>query len=162
MADFYTDVIVKDPRFVSVDRVADVALLEPTMRENVRAILAAATAQGLSLMVFETYRSQQRQHDLFVKGQTQLAHVGVHHYGLACDIVKSVGGQPSWDGSFDFLGTLAKQHGLIWGGDWGNPAVHHDFRDMDHLQRCSLAKQPGLFAGSWYPDAAYDPYTDKG
>jgi len=82
----------------------------------------------------------------------------VHHYGLACDIVKSINGQPSWKGDFSILGQMAHAHGLIWGGDWGTPSVHHSFIDSDHVQRCSIAKQGSLFLEKWYPDDNYDPY----
>jgi hypothetical protein len=33
-------------------------------------------------MIFETYRSQERQQVLFEQGATQLRTVGVHHHGL--------------------------------------------------------------------------------
>lgn len=157
MSNFYTDVIQQDPRFLSTARIDDVALLEPVTRAVVQAIIQDAKTHGMDLMVFETYRSQARQQMLFNQGATKLRTVGVHHYGLACDLVKDVGGSPSWKGDFSLLGVLAKSHGMIWGGDWGAPQVHHSFIDSDHVQRCSLAAQVGLFAGTWYPDANYNP-----
>jgi hypothetical protein len=95
---------------------------------------------------------------LFNQGATKLRKVGVHNYGLACDIVKSINGQPSWKGDFSMLGQLARDHGLIWGGDWGNPTIHHTFVDAVHVQRCTVSRQAALFRGDWYPDDAYDPY----
>jgi hypothetical protein len=162
MGNFYTDVIQKDSRFRSTKRVSDPALLEPAMRAAVQAVIADAEAHGIKLMIFETYRSQERQVELFNQHASQLKKVGVHHYGLACDIVKDVNGEPSWKGSFSFLQALAKAHGLIWGGDWGTPNVHHSFQDTDHVQRCSVADQAKLFRGEWYPDANYNPYTEAG
>ena len=50
------------------------------------------------------------------------------------------------------------QHGLIWGCDWGNPAIHHDFIDQPHVQRVALGRQAALFKNEWYPDDSYDPY----
>ena len=111
-------------------------------------------------MIFETYRSQARQIALFNQGATKLKQVGVHHYGLACDIVKDINGQPSWKGDFSMLGALAKHHKLIWGGDWGTPGSVHTFVDTDHVQRATIGRQAGLFNGDWYPDANYDPYAD--
>jgi len=160
MGTFYTDVIQKDPRFQSAARVSDLALLEPTTRRLVEQIVASAQRMGIALMVFETYRSQARQQELFRNGATKLATVGVHNYGLACDIVRDVSGEPSWKGDFAFLGELAHSSGLIWGGDWGNPNIKHSFVDAVHVQRCTIARQPALFAGTWYPDDAYNPYTD--
>ena len=92
---------------------------------------------------------------------TTLKQVGVHHYGLACDLVKDVNGEPGWKGSFDFLGELAHGNGLIWGGDWGDPSIKHSFIDADHVQRVTIARQDALFKGTWYPDDGYDPYHDR-
>lgn len=155
---FFTEVIKKDSRYLSDECIDDINLLEPVLRAKVLKIVAEAKDLGLNLMVYETYRSQQRQEELFEKGKTKLKEVGVHHYGLACDLVKVVHGQASWDGDFSFLGLLAKKHGLIWGGDWGTPDKPHSFRDDDHVQRCSIADQSGLFSGEWYPGQDYDPY----
>src|SRR5271166_1647405 len=106
MGNFYTDVIGADPRFNSTSRISDPNLLEPTTRALVEAIIADAAANGLQLMIFETYRSQARQAALFEQGATKLQKVGVHHYGLACDLVKNINGEPSWKGDFSLLGQL--------------------------------------------------------
>lgn len=160
MDSFYHDVIVKDPRFESTERVNDLTLLEPVMRATVEEIVRDAATLGLSLLVFETYRSQARQQELFNQHATQLRTVGVHHYGLACDLVKNIHGQPSWKGNFDVLRDLAYHHGLIWGGDWGTPQQHHTLYDPVHVQRVSVGRQAPLFRGDWYPDATYNPYDD--
>jgi hypothetical protein len=157
---FYTDVISNDPRFHSAERISDPNLLEPVTRAQVQAIVDDATHLGIDLIIFETFRSRERQSALFDQGVTQLKQVGVHHYGLACDLVKRVSGEPSWKGDYSFLGHLARQHGLVWGGDWGQPQVSHSFQDNDHVQRCTVGRQPSLFSGAWYPDDAYDPYKD--
>lgn len=162
MPGFYEDVIKNDPRFHSIQRVADPLLLEPQTRAAVQAVIDDAAAHGIALMTFETYRSQERQQALFNQGASQLRTVGVHHYGLACDLVKDVNGDPSWKGDFTFLGRLARAHGLIWGGDWGQPNVHHSFQDMDHVQRCSVSMQAQLFRGEWYPDVLYNPFEQPG
>jgi hypothetical protein len=158
MGNFFTDTIMKDPRFNSLQPVSDMALLEPVMRGLVSQIMTDAAAGGIKLIAFETYRSQARQTKLFAQGATQLKTVGVHHYGLACDLVKDIGGSPSWKGDFSFLGKLAKKYDLIWGGDWGKPGVKTKFPDLVHVQRCAVADQNKLFAGTWYPDANYDPW----
>ena len=160
MENFYTDIISQDARFDSAARVADLALLEPITRQLVQNVIAAAEQMGIVLMAYETYRSQARQQELFDNGATKLRKVGVHHYGLACDIVRVVGGEPSWKGDFSFLGQLAHSAGLIWGGDWGAPQIKHSFIDSVHVQRCTVARQATLFAGTWYPDQSYNPYQD--
>ena len=93
MGNFYTDVISHDARFDSVTRVGDASLLEPATRQLVESIRLAAAQMGIEVMIYETYRSQDRQQELFNQGATRLRTVGVHHYGLACDIVRVVGGE---------------------------------------------------------------------
>ncbi|MGA7710602.1 MAG: M15 family metallopeptidase [Rhizomicrobium sp.] len=157
---FYTEVIVPNPRFEDPNRVADVALLEPVTRQAVQAIIAQAeTMFGVTLAVFETYRSHERQTEMFDQGTSKLNVSGVHHFGLACDFVMEIGGHPSWRGGFKFLGQLARAYGLIWGGEWGFPKTPTSFPDSDHVQRCSIAKQQDLLAQTWYPDAQYNPYN---
>ena len=156
MTNFYTDVIQKSPLFHSTARISDLGLLEPATRAAVQAIIADARVLGHDMTVFETFRSQARQEQLFENGATELRHVGVHGYGLAADIVKA--GLEPWQGDFTFLLPLARRHGLISGQDWGKPGVRHSFVDADHVQRCGLADQDRLFAGSWYPDTGYNPY----
>ena len=160
MGTFYADVISKDARFDSSVRIADASLLEPVTRQLVERLVSASQQMGIEVMIYETYRSQDRQQELFNSGASKLRTVGVHHYGLACDIVRSVGGEPCWKGDFTFLGQLAQSCGLIWGGDWGAPTLKHSFIDSVHVQRCTVARQGDLFSGAWYPDETYNPYDD--
>ena len=160
MSNFFTDTLSKDSRFSSVDGVRDTDLLEPVTRQAVAAIIADAAALGIHLIVTETYRSKERQQHLFSTGASKLREVGVHHYGLACDFAKVVNGKANWDGDWKFLGVLAEKHGLIWGGDWGEPNKPHTFRDYDHVQRVTKLDQNKLFAGTWYPETTYCPPID--
>jgi hypothetical protein len=147
-------VICKDPRFASLTRVSDLSLLEPATRQLVQSLVSAAQQMGIEVMIYETYRSQNRQQELFNNGATKLRTVGVHHYGLACDIVRVAAGEPCWKGDFSFLGQLAHSSGLIWGGDWGAPEIKHSFVDSVHVQRCTVTRQGDLFTGVWYPNDA--------
>lgn len=158
MGNFYQDVIKKDPRFHSTKVVNDLALLEPVTREAVQCILADAEKMGIPLMVFETYRSKELQQIYYTRGVTTLKKVGVHHYGLAGDLVKLVNGDPSWKGSFDFMLELAERYNLISGLNWGQPDKRHSFIDPVHVQRITLADQDALFDDSWYPRPDYSPY----
>lgn len=160
IGNFYSDVICKDLRFASLTRVDDPSLLEPATRQLVQSLVLTAQQMGIEVMIYETYRSQNRQQELFNNGATKLRTVGVHHYGLACDVVRLAAGEPCWKGDFSFLGQLAHSSGLIWGGDWGAPEIKHSFVDCVHVQRCTVTRQGDLFAGSWYPDEAYNPYDD--
>src|SRR6266481_1353691 len=157
MGNFFEDVIQPDPRFHSTQPINDPALLEPNTRAAVEAIVADAAANGGALMIFEPYRSQERQALPYSQHVTQLKNVGVHHYGLACDWVKSINGEPNWKGDFSIIGQLAQAHRLVWGGDLGRPDLPHSFRDYPHVQRCSVADQAQLFRGKWYPADNYSP-----
>jgi hypothetical protein len=142
MGSFYTDVISRDARFSSLARINDSAMLEPVTRQLVEGVLSAARQMGIQVMLYETYRSRERQQELFNQGATRLRTVGVHHYGLACDIVRVVSGEPSWKGDFSFQ-------------------IKHSFVDSVHVQRCTVARQGDLFAGAWYPDSTYNPCDDE-
>lgn len=145
MGNFYTDVIQKDARFNSPDSVRDENLLEPHFLTEVNGIVADAANEGTQLRVLETYRSQERQAVLFAQGATQLRRVGVHHYGLACDFGVVINGQIDWHADYGVIGRIAERRGLVWGGRFS-------FHDDGHVQAVSVADQPKLFAGTWYPD----------
>ena len=159
---FYTDVIQKDPRFHATTSIRDVALLEPVTRvASQKLIQLAKERTGIELFITETYRSAERQLICFETGLSDLKEVGVHHYGLAFDVAKLVNGRAFWGGDWTFIVPLAKECGLISGVDWNTPPHPRKRIDSDHLQRCSIARQPALFAGTWYPESTYDPYADS-
>ena len=161
MSNFYKDVICRDRRFETLLQVRDMDLLEPTFRAKVEGILADAKAKGVELLVLETYRSRARQFALYHKGTTELKTVGVHHFGLACDIgIVKAGDSIDWKADYGILAMLALARRAIWGGDWGTPRKPHNFRDYDHVQAISVRRQTMLFNGTWYPSGNYDPITE--
>jgi hypothetical protein len=158
VGNFYTDTIAKHKDFKSTKVIHDLELLEPITRDAVKKIIEASNGK---FMVYETYRSKERQEELFKKKVTKLQKVGVHHYGLACDIVLSKGGKPSWDGKpadWKELEKLAKDAGLISGLNWGEPPPNKGFVDEDHVQRIRVGHQKAMFEGKWYPDEKYNPF----
>jgi len=158
---FYTSVLRRSNDYVSTKKLCSLKLLEPGTRARVSSVISAAGMCGIEVVVFETYRSCERQAELFAKGVTQLRDVSTHHYGLACDVVRLVNGKPTWQtADYSFLGDLAREHQLIWGGDWGRPDLPNQFVDAVHVQRCAITRQEALFSGRWYPDAEYNPYDD--
>jgi hypothetical protein len=140
MGNFYADVIRKDARFDSLTRVDDPSLLEPVTRKLVESAVSTAKQMGIEVMIYETYRSQYRQQELFVQGATKLRTVGVHHYGLACDIVRVVGGEPCWKGDFSFLGQLAHSSGLIGAATGVHPTSN---TALSTAFMYSVARSPG-------------------
>lgn len=156
MGNFYTDVIARDPRFDSPLPCRDVALLFRGFRAAVAALVADAALMGIALIVTETFRSTALQaHDEAV-GASELK-VGVHHFGLAADFARVEAGKADWTAKdYFFLGPLCEKHGMVWGGNWGDPAnLPEDpgFHDWVHVQFCTVDEQAALFAGVWYPNA---------
>ena len=151
---WYRDVIRESAAFNATSRVATLTLLHPTFRRKVEAVITDALGVGVRLIAFETYRSQARQTELYKQKVTELRTVGVHHYGLAADLVPlDSRGVPTWDDpeAFRLLQHLAHVHGLVSGIDWGHPERHHTFVDEPHVQMCSIEQQDALFRGEWYP-----------
>lgn len=157
---FYVNVIKTNLAFKTKDRVSVLHLLEPEFRRRMQNVIDDAKLLGHELRIIETYRSRERQLDLFNQKKTKLRNVGVHHYGLAADVVKIVNGKAFWGGDWTFLGKLAAKHKLIWGGDWGFPNRKTTFYDAVHLQMVSVKNQSKLFKESWYPSSDYDPYEN--
>lgn len=152
MDNFYLNVIRSDRRLHSPTRISDLALLEPVTRRKVTAIIADLSASGRCAICFETFRSVERQLSLYRQGVSRLKTIGVHHFGLAADLVfLDASGAPTWDVDYSLLGHVARSHGMIWGGDWGDPNRDHAFIDPDHVQRIAVDRQPALFKGEWYP-----------
>ena len=164
MTNFYTEVIQKDSRYNSPNTgipVCDLNLLEPGTRAAVNQLIALARSAGHDVKVGETYRSQARQHALWVAGKTQLSHVGMHGYGLAVDLQVLVGGEYDPNGShYAFLHALSVRCKMISGQGWGTAKAPHSFVDADHVQRVPVFRQDQVFAGTWYPPEDYDPWAD--
>lgn len=161
MPNFYTTVIRNSKAFRSDAVCKDPALLEPGTRSAVLALIEAAKTEGHDVRLLETYRSQTRQSYLFMRRATQLRTVGCHGYGVAADLGVFVNGKyQEHNGPYVFLRTLAREHGLISGQDWGH-ARTGSFVDSGHIQRVPVWRQLALFAGTWYPAEIYDPYQDS-
>ena len=155
MSNYFTDVIVPHTHYMAARRIAHPLLLEPILREKVGCILQEAKRRGTPLALFETFRSEARQEQLFEAKRTQLRKVGVHHYGLACDLVRIVDGRLDWEADHGVVGELAEAHRLVWGGAW--QTIH----DPYHVQRIAVGRQGELFAGAFYPGEDYDPLADS-
>lgn len=159
---FFEQTIESSHLLHTTSKVGSTSLIEPTTLYLINEVIAEAKKEfDIELIVFESFRSKERQLNMFNQGVSHLKNVGVHYYGLAADLVPLIDGEPNWD-KWDFrhLGILARKHGLIWGGDWGTSWDEHTFHDTDHVQFCSVARQGDLFSGSWYPTPEYRPYQD--
>lgn len=146
------------PHEVPVD--ADLSKLAPRFRTAVERVLAEMKDHGHTPMVFEAFRSPERQAFLHGfgreyddgRGKVTASPAGHswHEYGLGVDVICAKRG---WDAPPAFwraLGSAARGAGLTWGGDWSHP-------DLPHIQwgKCRpspsdegrrLLKQGGLAA----------------
>jgi peptidoglycan L-alanyl-D-glutamate endopeptidase CwlK len=107
-----------------VARNVDLALLHPTVRGAVEAVLAQLAAESIPLFVFEAFRSPVRQQHLFAQGRTDPGNIvthqdawgSYHQYGLAVDLVFNGPGKWSWEepsrGMWDRMHAIAADHGL--------------------------------------------------
>lgn len=145
MTNFYQSVIQRDPRFHSPLACRDQAMLFPPFRAKVLAVIEKLAAMGQTFEIIETFRSQARQEELFKAHATQLQKVGMHGFGLAADAARVIGGRICWEaGAYSDYGKIGEAEGLTWGGRW-------TFGDDVHLQYCTVAEQPKIFDGSFYP-----------
>lgn len=116
---------------------SDLSRLAPGYRVTVEALLARMEADGRPGLVFEAFRSDERQRALYAQGRTAPGRivtnastglVTVHRYGLATDIIHPTrywGAPLSW---WRALYTDAAALGLTVGGRW------RSFPDPPHVQ----------------------------
>jgi hypothetical protein len=145
---WYKEYIQKSKFFGTTRRAVDLEWLYPPFRAKIETLLEKAKAAGLDVMVFETYRSQARQAQLYKQGATKIKTNGMHHFGVACDIVfKTPAGNPTWKGPWESLGAIGRGCGLYWGGDWKS------FKDSPHFQLIPATKEAqGMIRKGIYPE----------
>ena len=149
---WYEDGIKKHRQYQLAGLTSDIDILHPQFAFNILKLFINAHKEGLRVCIFETYRSQERQLDLFNKGKTKLSKNGMHHFGIATDVVfRTEKNQPIWQGDWAALGKIGKELGLHWGGDW------ESFRDYPHFQLipATVSDQAKIING------AYPPCDDK-
>lgn len=89
--------------------------------------------------IFETWRSLERQEELYAQGRTTPGNIvtdskpglSIHGYGCAADVVfRDQKGDWTWDRAYPWekLAEFMKAQGLEWGGDWKS------IKDLPHFQ----------------------------
>lgn len=152
---WYEDEIKKHKRYQFTDLASDIDILHPQFAFQILQLFINAHKKGHKICVFETYRSQERQLDLFNKGRTKLRNNGMHHFGIAADVVfRNEKNYPIWQGNWEEIGTIGKELGLFWGGDW------ESFRDYPHYQlvEATVSHQAEIIKGN-YP--SHDEGVDE-
>lgn len=124
------EIVIKGSKF---DRIDDLELLNDTFRVKVDSFLLDCKSQGIEVIVFETWRTPERQNYLKKKGLSKLSGgYSKHQHGKAIDVVPIIKGKPKWKGKgmlqvWKKIGIIGKKHNFIWGGDWR-------MRDYCHLE----------------------------
>ncbi len=101
-------------------------------------VIADCKAEGHTYVATMGFRSYSEQEKLYAQGRSTPGKVvtkarggeSAHNFGIAIDFTHDSdpkdGLQPDWDPkNYECLGRVAKLHGLVWGGDFG---------DMPHVQ----------------------------
>jgi peptidoglycan LD-endopeptidase CwlK len=110
--------------------------LRPDVRELAVKHIAACAADGIELLVYCTYRSDEEQNAAYAVGRSlpgkiitnlrggQSKHNNKNKEGkpasLAYDCVPCISGKPIWDNDKMYLrvGQIGEALGLIWSGRW--------------------------------------------
>jgi len=156
---WYEEKIKNNKYFLSEEIISDVNMLYPRFRFLILRLFAEAKREGLNVRIYETYRSQARQRVLFERGHSELVKNGMHHFGIASDVVfLDEKDNYIWRGDWDKLGAIGRNLGLYWGGDWKT------FKDNPHFQLVPATSedQYRIISGT-FPDydKINDDYLDK-
>lgn len=109
--------------------------LLPIVRERAEVFLNLASLDGYDLIITETYRTHERQAELYAQGRTKPGQIVTNsrpgwsrHESRQAFDVAFPGPEPYSDAHpWHLIGVWAEQAGLEWGGDWKHP-------DRPHLQ----------------------------
>lgn len=117
--------------------------LIPIVRDKALRHVQLCADHGITLLIYQTYRSNEDQAALYAKGRSVGGAIvtyakpgqSLHQYKVAYDCVPVVNGKPVWGTNtvkdnelWQLVGKLGKQCGLEWAGDWKK------FREYPHFQ----------------------------
>lgn len=112
--------------------------VNPSLARAVWKIIEIAQQKGYTLIVAEGLRTVEKQNEYYAQGRTKPGNIitykkggqSNHNFGEAVDFDFIINGRRSNASSnnWKLIGDLAKQLGLIWGGDWKN------FKDLRHVE----------------------------
>lgn len=82
---------------------------------------------GNTIKIFESYRSNQRQHYLYHSGASNVQFLGMHYFMIAVDIVFFKDNKISWNGDYNKLWEIGKQLFM-------NPVSSSDLCHFQYIQ----------------------------
>jgi peptidoglycan L-alanyl-D-glutamate endopeptidase CwlK len=116
----------------------EINLLLPKVQTMANEFLAKCKAQGITVGITSTYRSDEEQNALYAQGRTTPGNVvtnakagqSMHNWKCAIDFCPITNDNYNWNDKALFykVGNIGKSCGFEWGGDWTS------FLDLPHLQ----------------------------
>ncbi len=111
----------------------DITALSENAELACRKFLEVCEREGLMVRITETYRSQERQNELYAQGRTKAGEIVTwtknsrHTSRRAWDICQNIKGKEydTSTGFFTSCGAVAKRLGITWGGTWKTPDQPH-------------------------------------
>ena len=111
----------------------DISQLLPVAQEACKLFLEQCEKAGLKVKITETYRSQERQNELYAQGRTTPGQIVTwtknsrHTSRRAWDICQNIKGKEydTSTGFFDKCGEVAALLNITWGGSWKTPDRPH-------------------------------------
>lgn len=124
------------------NRISNPDLLYPAFARRVQKAISSARAAKIPIEIFETYRTPNRQQELYDQGRTKpgpivtnaQAGYSWHNYGIAVDVVMRVDGKFNWSNELYYhdAAQYFESQGLRWAGHSGFELVHYELpMDMD-------------------------------
>ena len=113
--------------------IKDISALLPNAQIACKAFMTECEKLGLKVRITETYRSQERQNELYAQGRTKSGKKVTwtlnsrHTSRRAWDICQNIKGREydTSTGFFERCGQVAERLGIIWGGNWNTPDRPH-------------------------------------
>lgn len=116
----------------------DLNKLNPNAKKAAEYLIEACKAENIDIIVTETFRTVERQQELYAQGRTKPGNIvtnadgvkykSIHQSGNAFDICQNIRGKEYETSILKRAGELGQEIGLEWGGSW------KDFVDMPHFQ----------------------------
>ena len=102
--------------------------LLPTVQPLCLKFIGLCQASGIDILITSTYRDKESQDALYAQGRTSAGRIvtnarsgqSFHNYRVAFDFVPIINGKAQWNDleRIKLCGSIAKQCGLEWAGDW--------------------------------------------
>jgi len=98
IAKFFAEVIYDSPKYNTPNSCNDTDLLYPPFYEKIKKLETDyLEVHETPFYILETYRSNTLQQIYFNRGASQIRSNGMHHYGIAVDLVAKINGKVRYD-----------------------------------------------------------------